>query len=663
MNPSEDSTEPGRDELRKRVAGLPATPGVYLYRDAKGNILYVGKAVNLRSRVGSYFSGGDGRYQIPKLVARIADIEVLLTPTGKDALLLENELIKQHKPPFNLRLRDDKQYQALRLDLKEEWPRLAVVRRFKKDGAQYFGPYTSSKSLREALSNLRRIFPLRSCSKATFNDYARRGRPCLEWEMKRCAAPCCDRVTPEAYAELVEGTRLFLSGKNDDLVEEYREKMRGASASKQFEEAAIYRDRIGAIESTVSKQQIVATHQEDRDIFGLAREGDEVQVQVLHVREGRVVGHADYSFSGVRIDDGEALSSFLAQFYAEDAGRPLPRKLLLSVALPDEEAMASFLKDRAGRKVTCAVPLRGEHKKLTDMALSNARLRLAQRTREQESLLAVCAELQQQLSLPVLPRHIECYDVSNLMGTYSVASRVVFKDGEASKVDYRHYRIREAQGGDDVGCMREVLSRRFDRMDEEPLPDLLMLDGGKAQLGVAVALLRDRGLELPTLGLAKEVDTQSPSPRVKRGGGLKAERVFLPGRKDAIFLPPNSKGMLLLQRLRDESHRFAIEYQRSLRRKASMTSILEEIPGVGPGKRKALLRALGSLRAVRQASVEELMQVQTVSGENAHAIRQFFDQLDEQNSVQVPETLSKESPEDIKSGASSADKKTSERSL
>jgi excinuclease ABC subunit C len=365
-------------------------------------------------------------------------------------------------------------------------------------------------------------------------------------------------------------------------------------------------------------------------------------VQVLHVREGRVVGHADYSFSGVRIDDGEALSSFLAQFYAEDAGRPLPRKLLLSVALPDEEAMESFLKDRAGGKVTCAVPLRGEHKKLTDMAMANARLRLVQRTREQESLLAVCAELQERLSLPVLPRHIECYDVSNLMGTYSVASRVVFKDGEASKVDYRHYRIREAQGGDDVGCMREVLSRRFDRMDEEPLPDLLMLDGGKAQLGVAVALLRDRGIDLPALGLAKEVDTESPSPRVKRGGGLKAERVFLPGRKDAIFLPPNSKGMLLLQRLRDESHRFAIEYQRSLRRKASMTSILEEIPGVGPGKRKALLRALGSLRAVRQASVEKLMQVQSVSAENAHAVRQFFDQLDEQKSEQAPESLAEE---------------------
>lgn len=618
-----------REELRKRVAKLPTTPGVYVYRDAKGNILYVGKAVNLRSRVRSYFSGGDGRYQIPKLVARIADLEVLLTPTGKDALLLENELIKQHKPPFNLSLRDDKQYQALRLDMKEEWPRLVTVRRFKKDGAQYFGPYTSSKSLRESLSNLRRIFPLRSCSQATFNDYARRGRPCLEWEMKRCVAPCCHRVEPEAYAELVQGTVLFLRGKNDDLVEACREKMREASEAKRFEEAAMYRDRIAAIETTVSKQQIVATHQEDRDVFGLAREGDDVQVQVLHVREGRVIGHADYAFSGLRIDDGEALSSFLAQFYAEDAGRKPPRKLLLSTALPDEEAMAGFLKERAGSKVTCAVPLRGEHKKLADMAVDNALLRLRQRTQEQESLLAVCAELQERLSLPVLPRHIECYDISTLMGTHSVASRVVFKEGEASKVDYRHYRIREAQGGDDVGCMREVLSRRLDRMSEEPLPDLLMVDGGKAQLGVAVALLKDRGLTFPCLGLAKEVDQESPSPRVKRGGGLKAERVFLPGRKDAIFLPPNSKAMLLLQRVRDESHRFAIEYQRSLRRKATMTSMLEEIPGIGPGKRKALLRTLGSLKAVRQASVEKLAQVQSVSSQNAHTIRLFFARLDE----------------------------------
>ncbi len=620
--------EDRRDSLKIRVASLPLSPGVYLYRDAKGILLYVGKAQNLRARVGSYFSGSDTRYQVPRLVERIADIEVLVTPTGKDALLLENELIKQHKPPFNVRLRDDKQYLALRLDLREPWPRLTTVRRFKKDGAQYFGPYTSSKSLREALHNLRRIFPLRTCTDPTFRDYARRGRPCLEYEMKRCPAPCCDRIESEPYAELVNSTVLFLRGKNDELVEECRTEMRRAAESQRFEEAAVFRDRLAAIEATVARQQIVAAHHEDRDVFGLAREGSEVQVQVLHVRDGRVVGAADYAFSDVRIDDGEVLSSFLAQFYAEEAARLVPRKLLLPAALPDDDAVGSFLDGRAEGRVVRVIPQRGEHRKLLIMAEDNARLRLRERMHAQASLLATCEELQARLALPTLPRHIECYDVSNLMGTYAVASRVVFREGQPEKKDYRHYRIREAKGGDDLACMREVLTRRFERIETEPLPDLLMVDGGKGQLGVATALLADRGLALSALGLAKEVDVDSPSPRVKRGGGLKAERIFLPKRKDALTLPPSSQGLLLLQRIRDESHRFAIEFQRSLRRKANLLSILEEIPGIGPGKRTALLRELGSLRAVREADRAGLSGVSGISAADAQAIRSFFDALD-----------------------------------
>jgi len=619
---------PVEERLRKQVAGLPTGPGVYLYRDVGGVLLYVGKAQNLRSRVNSYFSGSDGRYQIPRLVARIAEIEVLVTPSGKDALLLENELIKRHKPPFNIRLRDDKQYLALRLDPNEHWPRLSKVRRFRKDGAEYFGPYTSGLALAEALAHLRRIFPLRSCTQAVFRDYARRGRPCLEYEMKRCLGPCCDRVTPDAYSELVDGTLAFLRGRSEELIESYRTQMQDAAQKEDFETAAGLRDRIAAIAATLSRQEMVAAHQEDRDVIGLAREGDEVQVQILHVRAGRVIGAEDYGLSKVCIDDAEILSSFLAQFYAEESGHSVPRKLVLPVRLPDDEAVRSFLAERAGGKVACLVPQRGPVRKLLGMANDNAKLRLTQRMDVAQSFRTSSEQLARRLGLAKAPVHIECYDVSNLMGTFAVASRVVFKEGMPSKADYRRYRIREAKGGDDVGCLREVLARRFERAASEPLPDLLMVDGGRGQLAVVMALLEDHGMELPALGLAKEVDHDSPSARVKRGGGLKAEKIFVPGRKNPIFLPPHSKALLLLQRIRDESHRFAIEFQRALQRKSKMQSVLEEIPGIGPTKRRKLLRELGSLRGVREATLEQLRGVRGISAEDASAIRNFFDSFE-----------------------------------
>ena len=316
-------------DLRERVESLPKGPGVYLFESERGQVLYVGKAQNLRSRVRSYLlPGGDGRAQIPKLVERIADVKVLVTPTVKDALLLENELIKQHKPTFNVRLRDDKQYLALRLDPREKWPRLQMVRRFRRDGAQYFGPYTSSSSMRASVSNLRRIFPLRSCSDAVLKDYARRGRPCIEYEMKRCSAPCCGRVGEEDYAELVQGTELFLRGRSEQLMTTLREKMEEAAEQERFEDAARLRDRIGAVERTVEQQQIVGERLIDRDVFGLARDGGEVELQVLHVRDGRVVGAAEYGFSDVRLDDGDVMGSFLGQYYGGDAERPVPGEVL-----------------------------------------------------------------------------------------------------------------------------------------------------------------------------------------------------------------------------------------------------------------------------------------------------------------------------------------------
>ena len=620
-------TGPAGPTLAEQAAALPTDPGVYLFKSARGAVLYVGKAQNLKSRVRQYVSGGDGRIRIPALVTRAASVDVLVTGNVKEALLLENELIKQHRPPFNVRLRDDKQYLALRIDESEQWPRVTMVRRFRKDGAQYFGPYTSSVALKSSLSKLRRLFPLRSCSQATFKDYARRGRPCIEYEMKRCLGPCVGLADPAAYAEQVSGTILFLRGKSRELVENIEREMAEAAAEERFEDAARLRDRIQAVERTIESQQIVTEAGLDRDVFAIAREGGEVEVQVLHVREGRVIGARGFPFSNVRIDDDEVMSSFLGQFYGSGEGHAPPREVLTSTDFEDEGALVELWRERFDQAVTIRRAQRGPGRRIVEIAERNASLALATRLAARESVETALDELEERCRLSVRPHRIECYDVSNLQGTLAVASRVSFEDGEPVKKDYRRYRIREAEAGDDYGCMREVLDRRLRRAGSEPLPDLLMVDGGRGQVGVVMAALEDAGLEVEVLGISKERDDASPSLRVKRGGGLKAERIFRPGRANPIQLAPSSRGMLLLQRIRDESHRFAIEFQRELRSKVNMTSILEELPGIGPGKRRALLKTLGSLRAVRQATLGELQAVPGLSTRDAEAIRRFFDAL------------------------------------
>ncbi len=615
----------GGSDLAEKIAALPAEPGVYRFRSDRGAVLYVGKAQNLRVRVRQYFAGGDGRVRIPALMARVADVDVLVTANVKEALLLENELIKRHKPVFNVRLRDDKQYLAVRLDEGEEWPRLTSVRKFRKDGAHYFGPYTSSSALKEALSNLRRVFPLRSCTDSVFRDYARRARPCIEYEMRRCPAPCCGLVDHAAYDEQVRGTVLFLRGRSKELVESLEEKMRLASQHERFEEAARLRDRIAAVKGTLERQQIVSDRDLDRDVFGLARAGGEVEIQVLHVREGRVVGAEDYAFSRVRLDDGEVVASFLGQYYGEQEGREAPREVLCSAEFEDGGALRTLLRERWQRRVEIRTPQRGDVRKLVDIASQNAELALAGRLEARENVTAALREIEGGCELACLPRRIECYDVSNLQGSLAVASRVVFEDGQPLKRDYRKYRIRQALAGDDYDCLREVLRRRLARVESEPLPDLMMVDGGRGQVAVLSTALADAGLKLDCIGISKERDAASRTPRVRRSGGLKAERLYRPGRANAILLPPSSRGLLLLQRVRDESHRFAIEFQRHLRSKIGLISILEELPGIGPGKRRALLRALGSLRAVREAGEEALRGVPGISSRDASTIRRFFD--------------------------------------
>ncbi len=625
--PQADSTVPSKRRLEEQVDRLPAAPGVYLFKSDRGAVLYVGKAQSLKSRVRQYVNGGDGRIRIPALVERAASVEVLVTGNVKEALLLENELIKQHRPPFNVRLRDDKQYLALRIDEREAWPRVTMVRRFRKDGAQYFGPYTSSVALKSSLSKLRRLFPLRSCTEGTFKDYTRRGRPCIEYEMKRCLGPCVGLTEPAAYSLQVRGTVLFLRGKSRELVDHIEREMAEAASEERFEDAARLRDRLQAVERTIESQQIVTEAGLDRDVFAIAREGGEVEVQVLHVREGRVIGARGFPFSNVQIDDDEVMSSFLGQFYGSGEGHAPPREVLTSVDFEDDGALAALWRERFDQAVTIRRAQRGGGRRLVEIAQKNAALGLATRLAARESVDTALDELEERCRLSTRPHRIECYDVSNLQGTLAVASRVTFENGEAIKKDFRRYRIREADAGDDYGCMREVLDRRLRRVKSEPLPDLLMVDGGRGQLGVVMAALEDAGLEVEVLGISKERDDESPSVRVKRGGGLKAERIFRPGRTNPILLAPSSRGMLLLQRIRDESHRFAIQFQRDLRSKVNMTSILEELPGIGPGKRRSLLRTLGSLRAVRNASLGELEAVSGISARDAASIRRFFDAL------------------------------------
>jgi excinuclease ABC subunit C len=447
--------------------------------------------------------------------------------------------------------------------------------------------------------------------------------------MKRCVGPCCDLVNEADYAELVRGTTLFLRGRSDELVTHLSEKMQKAGEQERFEDAARLRDQITSVKDSVERQRIVSDQLVDRDVFGLVREGSEVEVQVLHVREGRVIGTQGYGFSNVQVDDGEVMSSFLGQYYGAEQGRQIPAEVLAPIEVTDDGGLEALLRERVGKKVPFRIPRRGPLRELLAFATANAQVGLSRRLEARDSVDAALQELRERLGLAGPPRRIECYDVSTFRDSIAVASGVVFRDGTPCKADYRRYRIREAAPDDDLACLREVFQRRFARVESDPLPDLLMVDGGRGQLAVLLAALRDAGLHRDAISLSKERDLESASPRVRRSGGLKAERVFTPSRVDPVMLAPNSRGLLLLQYVRDESHRFAIEFQRKLRAKQGMTSILEELPGIGPAKRRALLRHLGSLRAVRGASRVELLEVPGISARDAAVVYRFFDRADE----------------------------------
>ena len=605
--------------IEEKIDALPSRPGVYLMRDQNGKVIYVGKAKELRSRVRSYFRGGDGRIQIEFLLRRVKDIETLVTANEKEALILENNLIKQYRPRYNIRLKDDKSYLSIKVTLQHDWPRILATRKIVKDGSRYFGPFSSAFAARETLDIIEKHFLLRNC---TDHNFKNRARPCLQYQIKRCLGPCVLPVDRKEYREHVRQAALFIEGKNEDLTDELKRRMQEKADALEFESAAKIRDQIQAIEKTTEKQRMVSHMGADQDIFGLYREGGFIEIQVLFVRHGKLTGNQAYSLEDLEFPDAEVLESLLTQFY--QGARFVPDEILLPVRLEDQEVREEYLSDRKGKRIALLVPQRGDKRQLVEMAAQNARQSFSERHDQEKERERMLLELQEKLRLKHYPQRIECFDISNIHGSHAVGSMVTFFNGEPDKKRYRHYRIRTvdaSSGGDDFAMMYEVLKRRFNRgIEEGDLPDLVVVDGGKGQLGMALAAMRELKIaDVDVAGLAKMRVLPSPrSPIIQRS----EERVFLPGQSNPVTLRRNSNTLFLLQRVRDEAHRFAITYHKELRTKQTLYSTLDNIPGIGGVRKRALLRSFGSVKRIEKATLEDLVKVPSITEKIAREILQ-----------------------------------------
>jgi len=643
------------EEVEKKLESLPASPGCYLFRDKRGKLLYVGKAKSLRSRVRSYFqdSTGDTRAFIPYLKKSIVDLDTIVTASGKEAAILENSLIKEGKPRFNVKLRDDKEYLTLRLSTQHDWPRLELVRRGVSDGARYFGPYHSATAARRTLHLVEKHFQLRTCSD---RDLASRKRPCLQYQIKRCPAPCVYDVDRDLYAQQVRAVSLFLDGRHDELTEELERRMSDASTSMEYEIAAIYRDQLQAVKSVREKQRVVAVSDRDQDVLGMYREGELVELNVLYVRSGRVVDSASFSSAKVEVEDDEVVAAFLREHYSE--GGPgaalIPDDVLVPVRPDGADGVAEWLSERreeiarlkgvTARRCQLLVPARGPRRRLLDLSMENARHAFEEKRRAAEDIDERLARVQERLRLPTLPRRIECVDISHLGGQDTVGAVVALANGMPDKKRYRTYRVRGVGEGNDYAAMYEVLGRRFRRgraaaearaaasVSDNPgeageapaddaaplpdeLPDLFVVDGGRGQLAVALTAAQDLGLhDLSVVGLAKERETALGEKRV--------DRVYLPGQKNPIPLRPNTPELFLLARARDEAHRFSNRGRKKVGKKRRLASELDAIPGIGPRTRTALLSALGSVSAIREASDEAILAVKGVGRRQLAVLRE-----------------------------------------
>lgn len=600
----------------ERIASFPERPGVYIMKDKRGKVIYVGKAVSLKHRVRSYFQSSKNLpIKVASMVPRIEDIEYIVTDSEVEALILECNLIKFHRPKYNILLRDDKQYPYIKITLNEKFPRLLVVRRVKKDGARYFGPYANAGAMREAIDVIRKIFPIRSCKK-DLSQVPLKERPCLNFHIKRCLAPCQANIIENDYNDIIRNIIMFLEGKQQTLIDRLREKMEKAAENLDFEWAAVLRNQILALEKVLEKQKIVSADMSDKDVIAMARGFDIVCAQVFFVREGKLVEREPFILKNTEgVERKEILASFIKQFY--DSASFIPREIIVEEEIEDLPIIEEWLTQKKGSKVSITIPRRGEKKKLAEMVAENARDFLDHResieNRERMKNRKAMEELKTYLNLEDLPRRIEAFDISNTQGTELVASMVVFEEGSPKKEDYRKFKIKTVEGPNDFESMKEAVSRRFKRALEgdekfKDLPDLLLIDGGKGQLKYAREALRELNLEyIPTIGLAKEF-----------------EHIFVEGKDDPIILPRDSEALYLVQRVRDEAHRFAITFHRQLRDKRNLHSVLEDIPGIGKVRRLALLNALGSIDGIKEASVDELSKVPGMNRKAAEAVYNFF---------------------------------------
>jgi len=600
--------------LKDKISTFPRSPGVYLMKGSAHKIIYVGKANDLKSRVTSYFTGKDTRPMAPFLMARVHDIEFITTSTEKEALILENNLIKRYRPRYNVTLRDDKTYYHLSLNPTEKFPRLQLVRKRLNDDALYFGPYPSGLAAKETLRFVQQIFPLRSCRN---RDFKLRPRPCLEYQIGRCFAPCKGLIDEEAYRKLVQSSVSFLQGRRRELISELKKQMNDASMELNYEEAARLRDRVAALEHALEKQNVDWGGAKDQDVVGLYEQNNNYQICILFIRSGKLLGSKSFSPVKVKADMAEIVSSCLTQYYDTDAN--IPDEIIVPCHLPDEEVIIEWLGEKKDTKVALTVPVIGTKNALLDMANENARNLWEAAQKNQEQKTAALQILQEKLSLTKLPQRMECYDISNISGKHAVGSMVVFQDGEPDKNNYRRYRIKEISEPDDYAMMYEVLSRRFAR--GENLPDLVVVDGGKGQLNVALAVLKDLKIKTDVIGLAKEERAVITRKGIIKKKSAKSEdRVYLPKRKDAVYLSAWPQALRMLQQIRDEAHRFALSYHHRLKLKDDLNSILDDIANIGEARRKILLKHFGSALQVKKASLEELQETPGIGKELAGKI-------------------------------------------
>jgi len=606
--------------IAEQLKQLPTSPGVYLMRDAEGNILYVGKAANLRHRVSSYF--GAKQKLSPKLqrmVSRISDFDFFVTSSEQEALILELNLIKRHHPRYNVRLKDDKTFPYLKINTNEDWPRVYITRRMEQNGGQYFGPFASAKSVRQTLKIIKRIFPFRSCSKPiTGTD----SRACLWYYIGNCLAPCIGAVSQKEYDEIIKQVILFLEGKQEKVIHELENRMDKAAESLEFEKAALLRDQLQAIQKVIEGQRIATTVRGEQDVIAFANDKDQACAQVFFIRNSKLIGRESFILQGTRSEEpSQIITSFVKQFYASSPY--IPPLLLLQFPAEDTTVIESWLQSKRGGKVRIQVPSRGNKKQLVNIVAENARQGLEQLKIKQLAaptvVEAALDEIKRELQLPRAPVRMEGYDISNIQGTAAVGSMVVFEKGKSKPSHYRRFRIKTVVGADDYAMLQEVLRRRFKRSSLKSgdtsapdtwtiLPDLVLIDGGKGQLNSARAAMQEIGAGfVPIASLAKE-----------------NEEIFIPQKTKPIILPKSSSGLQLLQRLRDEAHRFAIGYHLRVRKKAAFASALDAIPGIGPKRKRTLIKQFGSVQAIQQASIEELATTGSMSQSLAKRIKEYL---------------------------------------